>query len=196
MHFRFCMWPVLVPFRGWKKLGPRPFLVPLRGQNRNSREASPIILYGSPPKPPPPPPPSSKQPAFEVPQLHLAPRQTHRTSEYGNCCSNTCIPTLRRQLMCRMWRHGAWGWGVCDAVPTPHLVSGMGPMVWHTSQLSEHWVSCGVLNGPYGMTHITTEWTLSVMWCPEWALWYDTHSNWVNIECHVVSWMGPMVWHT
>ena len=77
-----------------------------------------------------------------------------------------------------------------------HVVSGMGPMVWHTSQLSEHWVSCGVLNGPYGMTHIATEWTLSVMWCPEWALWYDTHNNWVNIECHVVSGMGPMVWHT
>ena len=48
-HFRFPMLPVLVPPRGRKNAWTMPFLVPLRGQNENSRRASPTFLYGSPP---------------------------------------------------------------------------------------------------------------------------------------------------
>ena len=40
---------LLVPFRGQKKLEPYPFYYLCRGQNENSRQASPSFLYGSPP---------------------------------------------------------------------------------------------------------------------------------------------------
>ena len=69
------MLPFLVHFMGRKKAWSTLFLVPLRGQNKNSRQASPTFSFGSPP-PPPPPPPLSPLPLHGITRAGARPGQT------------------------------------------------------------------------------------------------------------------------